>query len=230
MSKENKVIIALDFKNREEVINFLSNFNEQLYLKVGMELFYREGIPMIEYLKKEGHQIFLDLKLHDIPNTVTSAMKNLKDLGIDMINVHCAGGSKMMKDASEVFKDTNTKVIGVTQLTSTSQDMLENELKINLPMEDVVIKYAKLAQDAGLSGVVCSGWEAKAIHENTSNEFLCVCPGIRLELSDDDQVRVVTPKNARELGANYIVVGRPITKADNPKEIYQKIEKEFYHE
>lgn len=222
-----KVIIALDFKNKDEVVNFLSNFDEKLYLKVGMELFYREGRPIVEYLKKQGHKVFLDLKLHDIPNTVTSALMNLKDLDIDMINVHCAGGFKMMQQANEIFKDTNTKLIAVTQLTSTSQETLENDLLINKPMEDVVLSYASLAKQAGLAGVVCSGWEAPIIHNNVSEDFLCICPGIRLEATDDDQVRVLTPRKAKELGANYIVVGRPIIKASNPREIYQKIEKEF---
>lgn len=230
MNKDNRIIIALDFKNKDEVIAFLKNFNQPLYLKVGMELFYQEGKSIVEYLKKQGHQVFLDLKLHDIPNTVTSALNNLKELNVDMINIHCAGGYKMMQQASEVFKDTATKLIGVTQLTSTSQEMLEKELKILFKMDDVVVDYAKLAKMAGLVGVVCSGLEVEMIHQKVGQDFLCICPGIRLQPSDDDQVRVLTPRQAREIGANYIVVGRPITKANNPLEVYQEIEKEFYHE
>ena len=224
------VIIALDFKNFEDTKAFIDQFEESLYVKVGMELFYAEGPQIIKYLKDKNHKIFLDLKLHDIPNTVKSAMKNLARLGVDMVNVHAAGTVPMMKAAMEGLNEgaVNGKrplCIGVTQLTSTSKEAMNDELLIPGEVKDVVISYAKLAKDSGLDGVVCSVHEAKGIHEACGNDFLTVTPGIRLaDDSKDDQKRVATPDFAREEGCDYIVVGRSITKSENPYETYNRIE------
>ncbi|MDR1781490.1 MAG: orotidine-5'-phosphate decarboxylase [Bacilli bacterium] len=221
------VIIALDFKNKDEALNFLKQFKSSVYVKIGMELYYSEGPNIIKEIKALNHKIFLDLKLHDIPNTVASAMRVLKNLDVDIVNVHCAGGIKMMKAAKEVFKDTNTKVIAVTQLTSTSQEMLTNELLIKEDINDVIVNYARLAYEAGLDGVVCSPLEAKIIHNNINKDFLTICPGIRYESGKDDQVRITTPSKAKELTCDYIVVGRPITKANDSLAMYKQIKKEF---
>ena len=223
---ENKVIVALDFQSAEEVTSFLAQFDQPIYVKVGMELFYSEGIQIIKQIKQLNHKIFLDLKVHDIPNTAKQAMVSLKKLGVDIVNVHCAGGLKMMKAAQEIFEDSDTLIIGVTQLTSTSQEMLENELLIDKDINEVILAYAKLAYEAKLDGVVCSPLEAQMIHENISSDFLTITPGIRYE-SNDDQVRITTPTKARELGCDYIVVGRPITKVADSKAMYDKISKEF---
>ncbi|MDF9866658.1 orotidine-5'-phosphate decarboxylase [Bacilli bacterium PM5-3] len=221
------VIIALDFDNKEEVIDLLNKLNQEVYVKVGMELFYSEGLQIIKIIKDLNHKVFLDLKVHDIPNTAAGAMRSLKKLDVDIVNVHCAGGIKMMKEAKEIFKGTNTLVIGVTQLTSTSQEVLENELLIDKNIDDVVLEYAKNAKKAGLDGVVCSPLEAKSIHEEVGSDFKTVCPGIRYASGSDDQVRITTPEKARDLTCDYIVVGRPITKSENPAKMYQKIKKEF---
>ncbi len=223
---ENRVIVALDFQSAEEVTSFLAQFDQPIYVKVGMELFYSEGIQIIKKIKELNHKIFLDLKVHDIPNTAKQAMVSLKKLGVDIVNVHCAGGLKMMKAAQEIFEDSDTLIIGVTQLTSTSQEMLENELLIEKDINEVILSYAKMAYEAKLDGVVCSPLEAQMIHENISSDFLTITPGIRYE-SNDDQVRITTPAKARELGCDYIVVGRPITKAADSKAMYDKISKEF---
>lgn len=223
---EDKVIVALDFQNKEEVTTFLAQFEQPIYVKVGMELFYSEGIEIIKLIKKLNHKIFLDLKVHDIPNTAKQAMLSLKKLDVDMVNVHCAGGLKMMKAAQEIFAESNTLIIGVTQLTSTSQTMLEDELLIEKDINEVILAYAKMAYEANLDGVVCSPLEAKMIHEQIASDFLTVTPGIRYE-SNDDQVRITTPSHAKELGCDYIVVGRPITKANDSKAMYDKISKEF---
>ena len=223
---ENRVIVALDFQSAEEVTSFLAQFDQPIYVKVGMELFYSEGIQIIKKIKELNHKIFLDLKVHDIPNTAKQAMVSLKKLGVDIVNVHCAGGLKMMKAAQEIFEDSDTLIIGVTQLTSTSQEMLENELLIEKDIDEVILSYAKMAYEAKLDGVVCSPLEAQMIHENISSDFLTITPGIRYE-SNDDQVRITTPAKARELGCDYIVVGRPITKAADSKAMYDKISKEF---
>ncbi|MDR3215592.1 MAG: orotidine-5'-phosphate decarboxylase [Bacilli bacterium] len=222
-----KVIIALDFKNKEETMRFLKYFKEPIFVKVGMELFYSEGKNIIEEIKALNHHIFLDLKLHDIPNTVASALQVLKPLAIDIINVHCAGGYQMMKAAQEVFKDTDTKVIGVSQLTSTSSTMLHDELLIKESMIDTIISYALNAQRAGLAGIVCSPLEAQQVHLACGLDFLCICPGIRYQSNGDDQVRVTTPSMAAQLTCDYIVVGRPITKATDRVGMYQKIKEEF---
>ncbi|MEG0291721.1 MAG: orotidine-5'-phosphate decarboxylase [Anaerovoracaceae bacterium] len=229
---KSKVIIALDFPNKDETMKFLEELKgEELFVKVGMELFYSEGPSIIREIKKQGHKIFLDLKLHDIPNTVKSAMKTLSDLDIDMVNVHAAGTVKMMEAAVEgLTREDGSRpmLIAVTQLTSTDQERLENDILINDKLENVVIKYAQNAKKAGLDGVVCSPLEASMIHENCGDEFITVTPGVRFEDSAlGDQVRVTTPSKAKELGSDYIVVGRPITKADNKKSAYQRCVDEF---
>lgn len=227
------VIIALDFPNKKETLDFLKKFDEPLWVKVGMELFYGCGPEIIKEIKKLGHHIFLDLKLHDIPNTVKSAMANLAKLDIDMVNVHAKGGIKMMKEALSAFDGMEKKpcVIAVTELTSTSQEMLTNELLCSTTMEKMVIKHALNAKEAGLNGVVCSPLEVMAIKEACGRDFLTVTPGIRLKSNSvDDQVRITTPADARKLGTNFIVVGRPITRAENPVEAYKQIKKDFVGE
>ena len=226
------VIIALDFKDMETSLKFLDQFNESLYVKVGMELFYGSGLEIIKEIKKRGHKIFLDLKLHDIPNTVKKAMTNLAKLGVDLINLHAAGGSIMMKAAMEgLIEGSNGKrplLIAVTQLTSTSKEMMNNEQLIPGEVIDSVVNYAKVAKEAGLDGIVCSPLEVKLVKEVCGKEFLTVTPGIRLASNNkDDQVRITTPKMAREIGSDFIVVGRPITQAENPVEAYKLISKEF---
>ena len=196
-------------------------------------MYYKEGADLIIDLKKKGFKIFLDLKLHDIPNTVKSAMKNLAKLDIDMVNVHAKGGIKMMNECLTAFDGMEKKplVIAVTELTSTSQDMLTNELLCSTTMEKMVIKHALNAKEAGLKGVVCSPLEVKAIKEACGRDFITVTPGIRLESnSKDDQVRITTPKDARLLGTNFIVVGRPITKAIDPVMANKQIRKDFMGE
>lgn len=226
-----KTIIALDFSNKEEVLNFLKQFDEPVYVKIGMELTYACGLEIVKEVKDMGHNIFLDLKLHDIPNTVKGGMKNLAKLGVDIVNCHCAGGIEMMKAAKQgILEGTPegkqpAKVIGVTILTSTSKESMNEELGIEGEVIDTVIHYAKNAKEAGLDGVVCSVHEAKAIHEACGNDFLTVTPGIRLAgNSVDDQKRVATPQLAKEVGCDMIVVGRSITKSENPKETYKQIE------
>ncbi len=226
------VIIACDFKNKEDTMNFLDKFtNEKLFLKVGMELFYAEGPEIVREIKKRGHKIFLDLKLHDIPNTVNKAMSVLSKLDVDMCNVHAAGTIDMMKAALEGLKKENGTrplLIAVTQLTSTSEEKMKNELLIDKPINNVVIHYAKNAKEAGLDGVVCSPLEASIVKQNCGKDFLTITPGIRFETDDiGDQVRVTTPKKAKEIGSDYIVVGRPITKAKNPVEAYKKCVADF---
>lgn len=224
-------IIALDFQNMKEVQYFLTAFpNEKLFVKVGMELYYSEGPEIIRTLKQAGHHIFLDLKLHDIPNTVKSAMKQLAKLGVDMVNVHAAGGSKMMKDAIEGLEAGTPKgenrpiCIAVTQLTSTSEEQMQKEQWIEKPLNETIVHFAKLAKESGLDGVVCSALEVPMIREAVGEDFYTVTPGIRMKSSSiDDQVRVVTPDDARKLGSSYIVVGRNITKAKNPSEAYQQV-------
>lgn len=226
-----KTIVALDFSRKEDVMNFLDKFKEPVYVKVGMELTYAFGFEMIHEIKKRGHKIFLDLKLHDIPNTVKNGMKNLAKLDVDIVNLHAAGGSAMMKAAIEGLEEgavhgKRPLCIAVTQLTSTSQEAMNEELLIPGEVKDVVISYAKLAKESGLDGVVCSVHEAKAIHEACGSDFLTVTPGIRLaDDSKDDQKRVATPAFAKEQGCDYIVVGRSITKSADPVATYHEIEK-----
>ena len=222
-----KVIVALDFENLDEVRDFLALFDEPIFVKVGMELFYNGGAQMVSEIKKAGHKIFLDLKLHDIPNTVERAMRILSKLDVDIVNVHAAGGLEMMKAARRGLGDEKV-LIAITQLTSTSEEAMRNEQLVNSTLEESVVNYAKLAQEAGLNGVVCSPLESQIIHENTSNDFLCVTPGIRLKDSKkDDQVRITTPSDAKVLGSDYIVVGRVITRAEDPKAAYLKVVEEF---
>jgi orotidine-5'-phosphate decarboxylase len=229
------LIIALDFPNKQEVETFFAHFgSEKLYVKVGMELFYKEGPAVITYLKEKGHRIFLDLKLHDIPNTVKSAMRSLASLGVDMVNVHAAGGTAMMKAALEGLeegKQEGTKrplCIAVTQLTSTSEDIMKKELWIEKSLEATVVHYAKLVQESGLDGVVCSTLEVPKLQEACGTSFVTVTPGIRMASENtNDQVRVATPARARALGSSYIVVGRSITKAENPYEAYQMVKQEW---
>ena len=196
-----------------------------------MELFYKEGPSIINEIKKLGHKIFLDLKIHDIPNTCKGATNSLISLDVDMINYHIAGGKKMLSDASEIVRDKKIDLItlGVTMLTSTDEDVMHNELKIenSLSLDEVVLSYAKLAKEANLSGIVCSALEVPKIKENLGEDFITVTPGIRKVKNTDDQKRVVTPAEARELGSDYIVVGRPITKAENPLKEYKEIKKDF---
>ncbi|MEB6548123.1 orotidine-5'-phosphate decarboxylase [Heyndrickxia sporothermodurans] len=227
----NTPIIALDFSNYDSTIDFLRAFDsESLYVKVGMELFYQTGPELIAKLKGYGHKIFLDLKLHDIPNTVHHAMKGLARLDVDMVNVHAAGGSNMMKAAltgleagTEIGKK-RPLLIAVTQLTSTSEEQMKNEQLIEHSILHSVLHYAKLTYQSGLDGVVCSAIEAREIEKVTNKEFLRVTPGIRLEEdSIDDQKRVVTPQSARKIGSSAIVVGRTITKSADPLQTYLKV-------
>ena len=224
------VIIACDFKNQDDLFAFLKPFEGMNpYLKIGMEIFYKEGPQLVKKLKEMGFKIFLDLKLHDIPNTVEKAMRNIADLGVDITNVHAAGGVAMMAAARKGLDSTeagkNTKLIAVTQLTSTSQEVLENELLIEKPLNEVVKAYALNAKKAGLDGVVCSALEAPIIKELG---LISVTPGIRFaDDSVNDQKRVATPAYAKELGSSYIVVGRSITAAENPVAAYERCVKEF---
>lgn len=231
---DSRICIALDFQNKAEVKEFLEKFNdEKLYVKVGMELFYGEGIEIIKMIKKMGHNIFLDLKLHDIPNTVKSAMKQLAKLEVDMVNVHASGSIAMMKAAIEGLEagktgDKRPLCIAVTCLTSLDQEVLDNELLINDTLENVVLKWATNAKEAGLDGVVCSPLESKVIHDNLGMEFITVTPGIRLaDDSVNDQKRVTTPAMARELTSSYIVVGRTITGSADPYATYKKVYQDF---
>ena len=226
------VIIALDFPSGEVALDFLENFkDEKVYVKVGMELFYKEGPSIIKEIKKLGHKIFLDLKIHDIPNTCKGATNSLISLDVDMINYHIAGGKKMLSGATEIIHNEKKDIIslGVTMLTSTDEELMHKELKIdeNKSLDEIVLSYAKLAKEANLSGIVCSALEVPKIKENLGEDFLTVTPGIRKIKGGDDQKRVVTPKEARELGSDYIVVGRPITKAENPLKEYKEIKKDF---
>ena len=226
------VIIACDFSNKEEVINFLSKFTEEKpYVKVGMELFYAEGPEIIKHIKSMGHKIFLDLKLHDIPNTVKKAMRVLSGLNIDMCNLHAAGTITMMEAAIEgLTREDGSRpiLIAVTQLTSTDEERMHSDILIERSLDEVVMHYAKNAQKAGLDGIVCSPLEAGNVHVACGNEFLTVTPGVRFADGDKgDQVRVTTPAKAKKLGSDYIVVGRPITEAKDPVEAYRRCLREF---
>ncbi|MFB6466577.1 orotidine-5'-phosphate decarboxylase [Cytobacillus sp. Hz8] len=228
---KNPLIIALDFPNKEEVLQFLSKFsNEKLFVKVGMELFYQEGPQIIYDLKEREHQIFLDLKLHDIPNTVKQAMKGLARMDCDLVNVHAAGGKDMMESALEGLEmgvhssKDRPKLIAVTQLTSTSEEQMRKEQLIQASLQQSVLHYAMLTQEAGLDGVVCSTHEAEMIRNELGNNFLTVTPGIRLNHDDaEDQKRVATPQIAKAKGVSAIVVGRSITKAEDPLLSYYTI-------
>ncbi|MBO4368209.1 MAG: orotidine-5'-phosphate decarboxylase [Clostridia bacterium] len=226
------VIVACDFSNEMETLAFLDRFTgKKPFVKIGMELFYGAGPDIVRKIKSRGHKIFLDLKLHDIPNTVKKAMKVLSDLDVDICNLHAAGGIDMMKAALEGLTRSDGSrplLIAVTQLTSIDQKRMEEELLIRQPLEDVVLRYADNARKAGLDGVVCSPLEAGRVHEFCGNEFLTVTPGIRFASGDTgDQQRVTTPARARELGSDLIVVGRPITAAEDPAAAYTRCVEEF---
>ena len=226
------VIVALDFDGREKTLAFLDRFTEEKpFVKIGMELFYAEGPSVVREIRARGHKIFLDLKLHDIPNTVKKAMAALSALDVDIVNVHAAGTGAMMSAAlAGLTRPDGTRplLIAVTQLTSTDQDMLEKELWIEKPMEEVVLHYEEIASIVGLDGVVCSPLEAGSIHERCGRNFLTVTPGVRFAGGDaGDQKRVTTPVRAKELGSDYIVVGRPITQAADPVAAYRRCVAEF---
>ena len=234
--KNKDVIIALDFKDKADTLAFLDRFTEEKpFVKIGMELFYGEGPDIVREIKARGHQIFLDLKLHDIPMTVRKAMRNLARLGVDMTNVHAAGTIDMMKAAMEGLKEGAeeagrpcAKLIAVTQLTSTSEERMQKELLINASINDTIVRYAENTRAAGLDGVVCSPLEAAAVHSVCGKEFYTVTPGIRFADGDKgDQSRVTTPERAKQIGSDYIVVGRPITAAADPVKAYNRCVKEF---
>ena len=221
------VIIALDFDSREKTLAFLDLFqDEKPFVKIGMELFYAEGPDIVRQIHARGHRIFLDLKLHDIPNTVKKAMAALSALDVDIINLHAAGTKAMMSAALEGLTrpdGTRPLLIAVTQLTSTDQERMDRELLIHAPIDEVVLHYARNARDAGLDGVVCSPLEAGSIHARCGADFLTVTPGVRFADGESgDQKRFTTPERARELGSDYIVVGRPITQADDPVAAYRR--------
>ena len=229
------VIIACDFSSAEETLAFLDRFTgRKPFVKIGMELFYAAGPEIVREIKKRGHKIFLDLKLHDIPNTVKKAMKVLSNLDVDLVNVHAGGTVRMMEAALEgLTREDGTRplLIAVTQLTSTDQESMENDLLIKEPIADVVMHYAKCAKKAGLDGVVCSPLEAGIVHDSCGENFLTVTPGIRFATDDKgDQKRVMTPEKAREIGSDYIVVGRSITAAADPVAAYERCIREFLGE
>ncbi|MBO5662098.1 MAG: orotidine-5'-phosphate decarboxylase [Tidjanibacter sp.] len=228
------VIIACDFASAEQTMAFLDKFEgeeRKPFLKIGMELYYAEGNAIVKEIKRRGHKIFLDLKLHDIPNTVRKAMKVLSALDVDMVNVHAAGTVEMMRAAKEGLTredGTSPLLIAVTQLTSTSEQTMQEELLIGATIGDTIIKYAQNAKAAGLDGVVCSPLESSIVKEACGNEFMTITPGIRFaDSAADDQVRITSPARARQLGSDYIVVGRPITAAEDPVAAYRKCVAEF---
>ena len=226
------VIIACDFSSAAQTLEFLDKFQgKKPFVKIGMELFYAEGPEIVRQIKARGHKIFLDLKLHDIPNTVKKAMAVLSRLDVDVCNLHAAGTAEMMRAALEGLTrpdGTRPLLIAVTQLTSTNQDSLEHELLIRSPMEEVVMAYAANAKRAGLDGVVCSPLEAARVHEVCGSGFLTVTPGVRFADGDKgDQKRVMTPAQAKKVGSDYIVVGRPITAAEDPVAAYERCLAEF---
>ena len=226
------VIIACDFDSAQKTFDFLDKFEgKKPFVKIGMELFYAEGPSIVKEIKKRGHKIFLDLKLHDIPNTVKKAMAVLSGLDVDMTNLHAGGTIKMMQGALEGLTradGTRPILIAVTQLTSTDEESMKNDLLINEPIDKVVMHYAKNAQIAGLDGVVCSPLEAGKVHDTCGNKFITVTPGVRFADGDvGDQKRVTTPAKAKELGSDYIVVGRPITAAADPVAAYERCCREF---
>lgn len=225
-----KPIIALDFPGEKDVMNFLTQFNEPLFVKIGMELYMQEGPNIVRKVKDQGHDIFLDLKLHDIPNTVKSAMKGLARLGVDLVNVHAAGGRAMMEGALEGLEagteagKQRAALIAVTQLTSTTEEQMQQEQKIALSLNESVLHYAMLTKQAGLNGVVCSVHEAKAIAQACGEDFLRVTPGIRMLGGDaHDQKRIATPNGAKKDGSSLIVVGRAITGAVDPVVAYKEV-------
>ena len=228
------VIIACDFNSKAELMAFLDNFKDEErkpFLKVGMELYYAEGPAIVKEIKARGHKIFLDLKLHDIPNTVKKAMSVLSRLDVDICNLHAAGTAAMMQGALEgLTREDGSRplLIAVTQLTSTDQESMERDLLIHEPIDQVVMHYAKTAKNAGLDGIVCSPLEAGKVHDTCGKDFLTVTPGVRFADGDvGDQKRVMTPAQAKEIGSDYIVVGRPITAAADPVAAYERCVAEF---
>jgi orotidine-5'-phosphate decarboxylase len=226
------VIIACDFSSKQACMEFLDKFTgRKPFVKIGMELFYAEGPQIVREIKERGHKIFLDLKLHDIPNTVKKSMSVLRNLDVDMTNLHAAGTGAMMEGALEgLTREDGTRpiLIAVTQLTSTSEERMKNELLINEPIDKVVMHYAKNAKDSGLDGVVCSPLEAGKVHDLCGKDFLTITPGVRFADGDiGDQVRVMTPEEAKKIGTDYIVVGRPITAAEDPVAAYERCVNEF---
>ena len=226
------VIIACDFASAEETFKFLDKFEgKKPFVKIGMELYYAEGPAIVREIKRRGHKIFLDLKLHDIPNTVKKGMAVLSRLDVDMTNLHAAGTKNMMKAAIEgLTREDGSRpiLIAVTQLTSTDQDSMENDLLIKEPIDQVVMHYASCAKEAGIDGVVCSPLEAGKVHERCGDNFVTVTPGVRFADGDvGDQKRVMTPAEAKRIGSDYIVVGRPITAADDPVAAYERCCREF---
>lgn len=226
------VIIACDFADKETALSFLDKFEgRKPFVKIGMELFYAEGPQIVREIKARGHKIFLDLKLHDIPNTVKKSMAVLSRLDVDMCNLHAAGTSRMMEAALEGLTrpdGTRPLLIAVTQLTSTDQEAMDRDLLIKEPIDKVVMHYAETAKNAGLDGVVCSPLEARKVHEVCGERFLTVTPGVRFADGDiGDQKRVMTPEQAKKIGSDYIVVGRPITAAPDPVAAYERFIKEF---
>ena len=226
------VIIACDFSSKQACMDFLDKFTgRKPFVKIGMELFYAEGPQIVREIKARGHKIFLDLKLHDIPNTVKKSMAVLSNLDVDMTNLHAAGTGAMMEGALEGLTrpdGTRPILIAVTQLTSTSEERMKNELLINEPIDKVVMHYAKNAKDSGLDGVVCSPLEAGKVHDLCGKDFLTITPGVRFADGDiGDQVRVMTPAEAKKIGSDYIVVGRPITAAEDPVAAYERCVAEF---
>ena len=231
MSKRD-VIIACDFSSKEQTLNFLDKFTgRKPFVKIGMELFYAEGPEIVRTIKERGHRIFLDLKLHDIPNTVKKAMSVLRNLDVDMTNVHAAGTVDMMKAAIEgLTREDGTRplLIAVTQLTSTSEERMQNELLINASINDTIVKYAENTKLAGLDGVVCSPLEAAMVKAACGKEFMTITPGVRFADGEvGDQVRITTPERAKEIGTDFIVVGRPITQAADPVAAYKRCMAEF---
>lgn len=226
------VIIACDFASAKDTFEFLDKFTEEKpFVKIGMELFYAEGPEIVREIKRRGHKIFLDLKLHDIPNTVKKSMAVLSKLDVDMTNLHAAGTIDMMKAALEgLTREDGTRpiLIAVTQLTSTSEERMQKELLINASINNTIVKYAQNAKEAGLDGVVCSPLEAGMVKNACSKDFIIVTPGVRFADGEvGDQVRVTTPEKAKEIGSDYIVVGRPITQADDPVAAYRRCCAEF---
>ena len=229
---ERDVIIACDFSSAEETFKFLDKFEgKKPFVKIGMELYYAEGPGIVREIKARGHKIFLDLKLHDIPNTVKKAMAVLSRLDVDMCNLHAAGTVNMMRAALEGLTrpdGTRPLLIAVTQLTSTSEETMKSDLLIDRPLDEVVMHYAECAKVAGLDGIVCSPREAGKVHERCGKDFVTVTPGVRFADGDvGDQVRVMTPAEAKKIGSDFIVVGRPITAADDPVAAYERCIREF---
>lgn len=230
------VIIACDFSSARQTFDFLDKFEgtRKPFVKIGMELFYAEGPQIVREIKRRGHPVFLDLKLHDIPNTVRKSMKVLSSLDIDMTNVHAAGTIEMMQAALEGLTrpdGTRPLLIAVTQLTSTSQERMQQELLIGAGINETIVKYADNARKAGLDGVVCSPLEAGMVKEACGKDFVTVTPGVRFaDAAADDQVRITTPAKARQIGSDYIVVGRPITAAEDPVAAYNRCLEEFLND